>query len=52
VRPETVTRMLLPTDEVAKVPTAEAVFKVTVSPAITPTSAPEPTLSDAVVEAS
>jgi hypothetical protein len=41
--------MFDPTDEVANVPTAEMVFNVTVSPAITPTKAALPTFKVAAV---
>ena len=51
-RPEMVTRILFPTELVAKVPIAELVLRVTVSPAITPTRDAEPRFSVAVVEAS
>ena len=43
-RPEIVTVMPVPTDEVANVPTAEAELRVTVSPLITPTSAADEVL--------
>lgn len=52
MRPEITTAILVPTDEVAKVPTAEPVFNVTASPATTPTKAAEPTFNVAVVDAS
>ena len=52
VSPDTWTAIPDPTELVANVPTAEAVFKVTVSPATTPTSVAPPTFKVAVVVAS
>lgn len=49
MRPEIVTEIPEPTDEVANVPTTPTVLSATVSPAITPTKVAEPVFSVAVV---